>query len=301
MVRTGHRGTLVEDRGGRPAGRHGRHHRGRGTATHPVHPGGRRRSGPVVELPARRVRHLAVGAGGAPGPARWYGASRCGVRSSLPWTISSRSGSAPATTGGRSMSNTGTRRRSAAVAGGVDALTGWRRGSSIPARADRDVDVATDHLGASAEVGPMDTSPSGSARRRWTSLLACDRAVRHRRPGPPLWPRRPTRSRRELVPRGGVYRYLRGQLLRRRGVAPAHLRCSAGTSRAPAGEPDRTAPGWLGRPQATVAGDLPEQVSDHLPAARFIESWRRWGPVATPLLWSHAMYLTLAVESELGR
>jgi len=48
---------------------------------------------------------------------------------------------------------------------------------------------------------------------------------------------------------------------------------------------------------ATPDGELPEQVDDHLLAPeRQVEWRRRWGPVATPLLWSHAMYLTLAVE-----
>jgi GH15 family glucan-1,4-alpha-glucosidase len=49
--------------------------------------------------------------------------------------------------------------------------------------------------------------------------------------------------------------------------------------------------------QATPSGDLPEQVDTHLlvPAAR--AAWeQRWGRVATPLLWSHAMFLTLALE-----
>lgn len=53
---------------------------------------------------------------------------------------------------------------------------------------------------------------------------------------------------------------------------------------------------WITR-HATAEFDLPEQVADHLlaPAAR--QGWiDRWGPVATPLLWSHAMFLTLAVE-----
>jgi len=48
---------------------------------------------------------------------------------------------------------------------------------------------------------------------------------------------------------------------------------------------------------ATLDGDLPEQVNDHLLAPDTEDEWiERWGPVATPLLWSHAMYLTLALE-----
>jgi GH15 family glucan-1,4-alpha-glucosidase len=49
--------------------------------------------------------------------------------------------------------------------------------------------------------------------------------------------------------------------------------------------------------QAAPNGDLPEQVSGHLLAPAFYDEWvERWGPIATPLLWSHAMFVTLAVE-----
>ena len=52
---------------------------------------------------------------------------------------------------------------------------------------------------------------------------------------------------------------------------------------------------------ATPDGELPEQVDDHLLAPDRQAEWlARWGPVATPLLWSHAMYLTLAVELGVG-
>ncbi len=50
--------------------------------------------------------------------------------------------------------------------------------------------------------------------------------------------------------------------------------------------------------QATPARELPEQVDTHLLAPTAEQAWLdRWGPIATPLLWSHAMYLTLAIES----
>lgn len=53
---------------------------------------------------------------------------------------------------------------------------------------------------------------------------------------------------------------------------------------------------WIGA-QATESGDLPEQVSAHLLHPERYPGWvERWGPVATPLLWSHAMFLTLALE-----
>ncbi len=63
----------------------------------------------------------------------------------------------------------------------------------------------------------------------------------------------------------------------------------------------------LGRPEAAHAqlrwiastatpdGRLPEQTGDILLAPGRRQEWiDRWGPVATPLLWSHGMYLTLA-------
>ncbi|MBI2776243.1 MAG: glycoside hydrolase family 15 [Chloroflexi bacterium] len=53
---------------------------------------------------------------------------------------------------------------------------------------------------------------------------------------------------------------------------------------------------WIAS-RATSTGELPEQTPDHLIAPEARDGWlRRWGPVATPLLWSHAMYLTLALE-----
>jgi isomaltose glucohydrolase len=49
--------------------------------------------------------------------------------------------------------------------------------------------------------------------------------------------------------------------------------------------------------QAAPNGDLPEQVTGHLLAPESYDEWvERWGPIATPLLWSHAMFVTLAVE-----
>ena len=46
--------------------------------------------------------------------------------------------------------------------------------------------------------------------------------------------------------------------------------------------------------RATAALDLPEQGTDGAQEPSMIEPWvQRWGPVATPLLWSHAMYLLM--------
>ena len=53
---------------------------------------------------------------------------------------------------------------------------------------------------------------------------------------------------------------------------------------------------WMAA-QADAVGNLPEQVPTHLYAPSMLPVWEeRWGPVATPLLWSHAAYLILADE-----
>ncbi|HEX7975765.1 MAG TPA: glycoside hydrolase family 15 protein [Anaerolineales bacterium] len=53
---------------------------------------------------------------------------------------------------------------------------------------------------------------------------------------------------------------------------------------------------WI-ETQAGPAGNLAEQVSQHVLAPEYYPIWlERWGPVATPLLWSHAMYLILRNE-----
>ena len=53
---------------------------------------------------------------------------------------------------------------------------------------------------------------------------------------------------------------------------------------------------WVGA-HATAEGHLPEQAQDDLLAPTEYEPWvRKWGPPPCPLLWSHAMFLTLAHE-----
>ena len=48
---------------------------------------------------------------------------------------------------------------------------------------------------------------------------------------------------------------------------------------------------------ASSEGDLPEQTDDHLLRLEKRAEWvERWGPPASPLLWSHALFLTLALE-----
>lgn len=48
---------------------------------------------------------------------------------------------------------------------------------------------------------------------------------------------------------------------------------------------------WV-RAQARPNGDMPEQVTGAAQEPAMVDPWVvRWGPVATPLLWSHAMYV----------
>lgn len=99
-----------------------------------------------------------------------------------------------------------------------------------------------------------------------------------------------------LVVDGGVYRYLQdtyyggGQWLLLAAFLGWHLATVGQTDDAWAEL------SWIAR-QATPDGDLPEQVLERVLAPASVDEWvSRWGPVATPLLWSHAMFLTLALE-----
>ena len=98
---------------------------------------------------------------------------------------------------------------------------------------------------------------------------------------------------------GGVHRYL-GDTFFGGGQWPL-LSCFLGLAHLAAG--DRATAEELyawAISTATGSGDLPEQVGEHLIAPGMTQYWiDRWGTVATPLLWSHAMTLRLGLE--LGR
>jgi GH15 family glucan-1,4-alpha-glucosidase len=94
--------------------------------------------------------------------------------------------------------------------------------------------------------------------------------------------------------RGGVYRYVEDVYYG--GGEWLLLAAWLGWHYVEAGAPERAHEllGWVAA-QATPDGSLPEQVSQHLLAPEHYRPWvERWGPVATPLLWSHAMYVTLS-------
>ncbi len=113
-------------------------------------------------------------------------------------------------------------------------------------------------------------------------------------PGSPLAQRTIAAVERQLCVDGGVYRFL-GDTYFGGGRWPI-LSCFLGLAKVAAGDRDgaRALLTWAAE-TATPQGDLPEQVEGHLLDPGFHPYWvERWGPVATPLLWSHAMVLRLA-------
>ncbi|WP_430867116.1 glycoside hydrolase family 15 protein [Demequina aurantiaca] len=100
----------------------------------------------------------------------------------------------------------------------------------------------------------------------------------------------------ELARDHGVYRYL-GDTFYGGGRWPL-LSCFLGLAMHATGREDDAAEylAWAAR-TATATLDMPEQVSDQLLAPERIQEWEdKWGAVATPLLWSHAMLLRLNAE-----
>lgn len=97
--------------------------------------------------------------------------------------------------------------------------------------------------------------------------------------------------RRDLVgPSGGVRRYLGDTYFG--GGEWILLSCSLAWHEVASGQGDGAdMRAWV-REQALRNGDLPEQAITHPQDPAMVEPWKKlWGPVATPLLWSHAMFL----------
>lgn len=95
---------------------------------------------------------------------------------------------------------------------------------------------------------------------------------------------------------GGVHRYLADTFFG--GGQWPLLSCMLGLAYSAAGDRD-SALRQLEWAAGTAGADgaMPEQVAGHLLDASMTAEWvERWGPVAKPLLWSHAMYVRLAVE-----
>lgn len=75
------------------------------------------------------------------------------------------------------------------------------------------------------------------------------------------------------------------------------LSCFLGLALLAAGDRDRALEQLRWAASTAIGHDLPEQVDRHLLAPHMQQEWiDRWGTVATPLLWSHGMYLRLAAD-----
>lgn len=101
---------------------------------------------------------------------------------------------------------------------------------------------------------------------------------------------------RDLTVDSGVHRY-RDDTFYGGGRWPL-LSCMLGLAQLRAGDVARAREllAWAVA-TADAEGSLPEQVGGHLLAPDRVDEWvERWGPVAQPLLWSHAMVMRLAVE-----
>ncbi len=97
---------------------------------------------------------------------------------------------------------------------------------------------------------------------------------------------------------GGVHRHIADVFYG--GGEWVLLAALLGSYRVAAGDHDaaRRQLEWVAA-QADSRGQLPEQVSDHLLFPERYDEWlARWGPVARPLLWSHAMLLNLHADLE---
>jgi GH15 family glucan-1,4-alpha-glucosidase len=97
-----------------------------------------------------------------------------------------------------------------------------------------------------------------------------------------------------ISPGGGVHRHLEdsyyggGEWLLLTAMLGWAYELSGATIEA------RTKLDWVAA-HATPEGELPEQSQDHLLAPASYDPWvEKWGPPPCPLLWSHAMFLTLA-------
>jgi len=145
------------------------------------------------------------------------------------------------------------------------------------------------------------TDPAAPHLAKWlgsgvvdASLAACVVPFGLVAPGSPLASATLDAVRRDLDVDGGVHRF-RADVFYGGGQWPL-LSCLLGWNLAVAGDAvgARRHLDWV-TAQANPDGDLPEQVPDDLLHPEHRAEWlERWGPVATPLLWSHGMLLILA-------
>jgi GH15 family glucan-1,4-alpha-glucosidase len=172
------------------------------------------------------------------------------------------------------------RDRAASVAGSVRSLV-LAEGVTASAVGGREARHLAKWLGSTAVDG---------------SLPACVVPVGLLAPDDPLAAATLAAVARDLDVDGGVHRFRADVFYG--GGQWVLLSCLLGWNRAAAGDRPSAVRHlrWVAA-HATPDGQLPEQVGDHLLHPGHRQEWLdRWGPVATPLLWSHGMYLILADE-----
>ncbi|MHB9145214.1 MAG: glycoside hydrolase family 15 protein [Symbiobacteriia bacterium] len=129
------------------------------------------------------------------------------------------------------------------------------------------------------------------------SLLWCSTPFRLVEPGDPLMQATVREIERRCVdPSGGVHRYPEDTYYG--GGAWLLLTAWLGWYHCEVGrvEEARACLAWV-EARADAAGQMPEQVAEHLHDPAFLPEWeQRWGKSASPLLWSHAMHLVLQAE-----
>jgi len=128
------------------------------------------------------------------------------------------------------------------------------------------------------------------------SLIALSTPYQVFQPDSPIFQATLTLIEQDLrYPHGGVYRYRADTYYG--GGEWLLLTAWLGWHAALAGDKDKAAEilEWV-EAQADSQGYFPEQISTHALVPHYLPVWQaRWGNVARPLLWSHAMYLILYI------
>lgn len=114
----------------------------------------------------------------------------------------------------------------------------------------------------------------------------------------PIFQKTLTKIQNDLLTPIGVHRYLKDTYYG--GGEWILLTAWLGWAFAQTGNTEKALPilKWI-ETQASPKGDLAEQVAHALFDKASYEFWqKKWGPIATPLLWSHAMYILLVQSIE---
>lgn len=163
--------------------------------------------------------------------------------------------------------------------------------------------AATEAIAATVrEEGVVGDADGGGYLAKWVgsesvdgSLAACVVPYGLAPPGSPLATATLAKIRRDLAA-PGVHRFLDDVFYG--GGQWLLLTCLLGWNEAVTGDRESAHRRlrWVAA-QADADGHLPEQVGPNLLHPEHEAEWvQRWGPVASPLLWSHGMYLILADE-----